>query len=50
MGDVQYLILDARYEKMRKAGQVRDTAVLVASGITQRGKADFRRISVSERA
>ena len=33
LGQVQYLILDARYEKMRHGGVVRDAAVLSAIGI-----------------
>lgn len=33
LGEVQYLILDARYEKMRHGGVVRDAAVLSAIGI-----------------
>jgi transposase-like protein len=33
LGEIKYLILDARYEKMRHAGVVRDAAVLSAIGI-----------------
>ena len=33
LGEIKYLILDARYEKMRHAGIVRDVAVLSAIGI-----------------
>jgi putative transposase len=33
LGETQYLILDARYEKMRHGGVVRDAAVLTAVGI-----------------
>jgi transposase-like protein len=33
LGQVKYLILDARYEKMRHGGVVRDAAVLSAIGI-----------------
>jgi putative transposase len=33
LGEIKYLILDARYEKMRHAGVVRDVAVLSAIGI-----------------
>ena len=33
LGEIRYLILDARYEKMRHGGVVRDTAVLSAIGI-----------------
>jgi transposase-like protein len=32
LGEIKYLILDARYEKMRHAGIVRDVAVLSAIG------------------
>ena len=33
LGEIKYLILDARYEKMRHGGIVRDAAVLSAIGI-----------------
>jgi transposase-like protein len=33
LGEISYLILDARYEKVREAGVVRDAAVLSAIGI-----------------
>lgn len=33
LGEIRYLILDARYEKVRHAGVVRDAAVLSAIGI-----------------
>ena len=33
LGEIKYLILDARYEKMRHGGVVRDAAVLSAVGI-----------------
>lgn len=33
LGEIRYLILDARYEKMRHAGVVRDAAVLSAIGV-----------------
>lgn len=33
LGEIRYLILDARYEKMRSGGVVRDAAVLSAIGI-----------------
>ncbi len=41
LGQVKYLILDARYEKMRHGGVVRDAAVLSAIGI---GPDERRRI------
>ena len=33
LGEIKYLLLDARYEKMRHSGVVRDVAVLSAIGI-----------------
>lgn len=47
LGEVQYLYMDARYEKVREAGQVRDVAVLVASGITPQGERQVLGVSVS---
>ena len=38
LGDVPYLILDARYEKVRHHGVVIDVALLTAVGITPDGK------------
>jgi transposase-like protein len=38
LGAVRYLILDARYEKQRDGGVVRDAAVLSAIGITPEGR------------
>jgi len=38
---------DARYEKVREAGQVRDAAVLVASGISPEGERQILGVSVS---
>lgn len=42
-----YLILDARYEKVRHGGSVRDCAVLLAIGITPDGKRSILGVSVS---
>jgi transposase-like protein len=42
-----YLILDARYEKVRQDGQVRDAAVLMASGVDLQGKRQLLGVSVS---
>jgi putative transposase len=42
-----YLTLDARYEKVRQDGQVRDAAVLIASGIDLQGKRQLLGVSVS---
>jgi transposase-like protein len=42
-----YLILDARYEKVRQDGQVRDAAILMASGIDLNGKRHLLGVSIS---
>ena len=47
LGEIMYLYVDARYEKVREAGQVRDAAVLVASGITPDGERQILGVSVS---
>ena len=47
LGEITYLYVDARYEKVREAGQVRDAAVLVASGITPEGERQVLGVSVS---
>jgi len=47
LGEIQYLYVDARYEKVREAGQVRDAAVLVAAGITPEGERQVLGVSVS---
>jgi transposase-like protein len=47
LGEVTYLYVDARYEKVREAGQVRDAAVLVATGITPVGERQVLGVSVS---
>ncbi len=47
MGEISYLYVNARYEKVREAGQVRDAAVLVASGITPEGERQILGVSVS---
>ena len=47
LGEINYLYVDARYEKVREAGQVRDAAVLVASGITPEGERQILGVSVS---
>jgi len=47
LGVIVYLALDARYEKVRVAGQVRDVAVLIASGVNQQGKRTILGVSVS---
>lgn len=47
LGEVTYLYVDARYEKVREAGQVRDAAVLVATGITPAGERQVLGVSAS---
>lgn len=47
LGKVPYLILDARYEKVRHGGSVRDCAVLLAVGILPDGKRTVLGVSVS---
>jgi len=47
LGLVKYLILDARYEKVRHGGQVRDCAVLVAIGVDAEGRRSILGVSVS---
>jgi transposase-like protein len=47
LGDTPYLILDARYEKVRHGGSVVDCAVLVAIGILPDGKRSILGVSVS---
>jgi transposase-like protein len=47
LGEVIYLYLDARYEKVRQAGNVRDAAILMASGVKRDGKRSILGISVS---
>lgn len=42
-----YLVLDARYEKVRHGGQVRDCAVLIALGIGPEGKRSILGVSVA---
>ena len=44
---VPYVILDARYEKVRHGGSVRDCAVLIATGILENGKRSVLGVSVS---
>ncbi len=47
LGEIRYLFLDARYEKVREAGQLRDAAVLLATGINSEGFRQVLGISVS---
>jgi transposase-like protein len=47
LGEITYLFLDARYEKVRENGQIRDAAVLVATGIDPDGQRQVLGVSVS---
>jgi transposase-like protein len=47
LGEIVYLYLDARYEKVRQAGNVRDAAILMATGVKRDGKRSVLGISVS---
>lgn len=47
LGAYEYLILDARYEKVRQAGRVADCAVLVAIGVDGEGRRSILGVSVS---
>jgi len=47
LGTYPYVYLDARYEKVRQDGQVRDAAVLIASGVDACGKRAILGVSVA---
>jgi len=47
LGTTRYLYLDARYEKVRIDGQVRDAAVLLAMGVGDDGKRALLGVSVA---
>ena len=47
LGKLAYLILDARYEKVRHGGSVVDCAVLIAVGVLPSGKRTVLGVSVS---
>jgi transposase-like protein len=47
LGECPYLFLDARYEKVRQDGQLRDAAVLIASAVDPQGKRTILGVSVS---
>jgi len=47
LGRYRYLSLDARYEKVRLAGQVQEAAVLIASGVDETGHRDVLGTSVA---
>jgi len=47
LGEIPYVILDARYEKVRHAGSVVSCAVLIAVGINPAGRREVLGVSVS---
>jgi len=47
LGEVRYLYLDARYEKVRENGMVLDLAVLIATGIRLTGEREVLGVSTS---
>jgi transposase-like protein len=47
LGPVKYLVLDARYEKVRHGGSIVDCAVLTAIGVTAEGRRSVLGVSVS---
>ena len=47
LGAFPYVFLDARYEKVRHEGQVRDAAVLIATGVSADGKRAVLGVSVA---
>lgn len=47
VGEIVYVLLDARYEKVRQDGRIRDVAVLIAAGIDREGRRKVLGISIS---
>ena len=47
LGCMKYVSLDARYEKVRQDGQVRNSAVLLAVGVNEDGHREILGVSVS---
>jgi len=47
LGETPYLVLDARYEKVRHGGSVVDAAVLLAAGVRPDGRRSVLGVSVS---
>jgi putative transposase len=47
LGEFPYVFLDARYEKVRQDGQVRDAAILIAVGVGLDGKRQILGVSIS---
>ncbi len=47
LGEIKYLALDARYEKVRMDGSVLSTAILIAIGVDPKGRRSILGVSVS---
>src|SRR4030067_3192137 len=47
LGEIPYLLLDARYEKVRVAGTVVSCSLLIAVGVTPDGQRTILGVSVS---
>ena len=47
LGQYRFVYVDARYEKVRQAGCVIDSAVLIAYGVNEQGKREVLGVSVS---
>ena len=47
LGETKYLLLDARYEKVRQDEQIRDAAVLIAVGVNASGRRKVLGTSIS---
>lgn len=47
LGEIVYLFLDAHYEQVRQDGQIRDAAILIATGVDLKGKRQILGVSIS---
>lgn len=47
LGEYSYMLVDARYEKVRHGGQIVNSALLIAVGITATGEREILGLSVS---
>ncbi len=47
LGEIVYLLLDARYEKVRQDGRIQDVAVLIACGIDREGRRKVLGVSIA---
>jgi len=47
LDEIIYLYLDAQYQRVRQDGQIRDAAILIATGVNRAGKRTILGLSVS---